>query len=768
MKLTSALLQRLGIALMTGVLCLPVMLTQLPKPAVAADAQLIEAVRVEGTQRIEPSTVLSYINIQAGDRFEPEALNRALKMLFATGLFADVALYQEGRDLVVVVVENPIINEIRFEGNDKLKTDNLMGEIRLRPRTVVTRTKVQADVERLQELYRLSGRFSASIDPKIIQLDQNRVNLVFEISEGPATEISRIVFLGNKRFDDGDLQRVINSREDRWWRVWSGADKYDPDRVAFDRELLRKFYLEHGYADFQVESAIAELSPDRRHFYVTFTMTEGERYKVGKIQVISNIPELDAAPLRNVVTFERDSWYKASAIEATIDALTDDLGNRQYAFVDVVPSVERNRDNNTIDITFTINEGRKVFIENINISGNVRTMDEVIRREMTLVEGDPFNTAKLRRSEQNIRNLAFFETAQIKTARGSTPDKTDIDIHVEEKSTGELSLGGGFSTVDGPLGEFRIRERNFLGKGQDLTLATTLAARRSQLDFSFTEPYFMNRDISAGIDLFRIVRDYQDESSYDSKKTGGALRMGYPLARDLRHDVSYRFDETEIENVPATASTFIQQQAGSWVTSAINHKLTYDTTDSRLEPTEGMLLRLENEVAGLGGDANYLRTRLGGTFYYPIRDKWVFSLLGEAGYIFSLKSEDLRINERFYIGGTTLRGFEEAGIGPRDTATDDALGGNQFARGSVELEFPSGLPEDLGVRLRAFSDFGVLSEVDDNGPTVFDSDALRVSAGMGVSWRSPLGPVRLDFAVPVMKEDEDREEFFRFSFGTRF
>lgn len=768
MKLTSALLQRLGIALIAGALCLPVMLSMPVKTAAAAEAALIEAVRVEGTQRIEPATVLSYINIQAGDRFEPEALNRALKMLFATGLFADVALYQEGRDLVIVVVENPIINEIRFEGNEKLKTDNLMSEIHLRPRTVVTRTKVQADVERLQELYRLSGRFSASIEPKIIKLDQNRVNLVFEISEGPATRISRIVFLGNQRFDDGDLQRVINSREDRWWRIWSGADKYDPDRMAYDRELLRKFYLEHGYADFQVESAIAELSPDRRHFYVTFTMTEGQRYKVGKIEVVSNIPELDAATLRKIVTIEKDSWYKASEVENTVNALTDELGNRQYAFVDVVPTVDRHRDTGVIDITFTVNEGRKVFIGNINISGNARTMDEVIRREMTLVEGDPFNVAKLRRSEQNIRNLAFFEKAEVKTVRGATPDKTDININVEEKSTGELSVGGGFSTLDGPLGEFRVRERNFLGKGQDLTLGLALAARRSQLDFSFTEPYFLRRNISAGVDLFHTMTDFQDQSSFDSRRTGGGLRMGYPLSRDLRHDLTYRLDKTEIENVPATASVYIRRQEGKWVTSALSHRLTYDTTDNRRDPTEGMLLRLENEIAGLGGDANYLRTRAGGSFYFPIRDKWIFSLLGEAGYIFSLKGEDLRINERFYIGGSTLRGFREAGIGPRDTATKDALGGNQFARGSVELEFPSGLPEDLGVRLRAFSDFGVLTEVDDTGPTVFDSDALRVSAGLGISWRSPMGPVRLDFSVPLLKEDEDEEEFFRFSFGTRF
>ncbi len=767
MSIFSALKHRTTAATLAAVLCLSAVVVT-AQPAIAQQSQMIKAVRVEGTQRIEPSTVLSYISVQAGDMFETEALNNALKNLFATGLFADVSLYQEGNDLVVVVVENPIVNEIRFEGNDKLKTENLESEVQIRPRTVLTRTKVQTDVERLQELYRLSGRFSASIDPKIIKLDQNRVNLIFEISEGPQTEISRILFLGNKHFDDGELQRVIRSREDRWWRIWSGADKYDPDRMAFDRELLRKYYLEHGYADFLVESAIAELSPDRRHFYVTFTLAEGERYKVGKVEVRSNIPELDAAPLREFVTAKKGAWYKASELENTINALTDELGNRQYAFVDVVPEVERRREDKEVDITFTINEGRKAFIGDINISGNIRTMDGVIRREVELVEGDPFNVAKLRKTEQNIRNLSFFETAEIKTKPGATPEKTDIDIHVEEKSTGELSLGGGYSTVDGPLGEFRIRERNFLGKGQDLTLATTLSARRTQFDFSFTEPYFLNRDLSAGIDLFTIERDYQDQSSYDSKRTGGGLRLGYPLSRDLRHDLGYRFENNEITDVDPTASIYIRAQEGSRVTSAVNHKLTYDTTDSRLEPTEGMILRFENELAGLGGDARYLRTRGGGTYYYPIHEKWIMSFLGEAGYIFGLGGEDLRINERFYIGGSTLRGFEEAGIGPRDSATRDALGGNQFARGSVELEFPSGLPEDLGVRLRAFSDFGTLFDLDDTGAGIADSNALRMSAGMGISWRSPLGPVRVDFAFPVMKEDEDKDEFFRFSFGTRF
>lgn len=736
--------------------------------AAAQRGETIREIRVEGTQRIEPATVLSYISIQAGDPFDTASLNRALKALFGTGLFADVSLYQEGRDLVVVVVENPIINEIAFEGNEKIKKDALMSEVQLRPRTVLTRTKVQADVARLQELYRLSGRFSASVDPKIIKLDQNRVNLVFEISEGPQTLISRIVFLGNKRFDDGDLQRVIRSREDRWWRIWSGADKYDPDRVAFDREMLRKHYLEHGYADFQVESAIAELSPDRRHFYVTFTLSEGDRYKVGKINLRSNIADLDGDTLRSVVTFKAGEWYKASEIEKTINKLTDELGNRQYAFVDVVPTVDRRRDAREIDITFTINEGRKVFVENINISGNVRTMDEVIRREMQLVEGDPFNAARLKRSEQKLRNLTFFENVQVKAARGSSPDKTNIDINVAEKSTGELSIGGGYSTADGVLGELRVRERNFLGKGQDLTLATTLSSRRSQFDFSFTEPYFLKRDLSFGVDAFHIVRDFQDQSSYDSRRSGGGLRLGYPMSERLRQELSYRYDITEIENVKPTASLYVQQQAGRWTTSAVNQRMTYDTLDNRQDPSEGMLARLENEVAGLGGDARYLRTRAGTTVYYPIVDKWVLSVLGEVGYVFGFGGNDLRINERFFIGGNTLRGFEESGIGPRDSATRDALGGNYFARGSVEVEFPSGLPEDLGVRLRAFSDFGTLSKLDSKGPGIQDEGSLRVSAGMGISWRSPFGPVRMDFATPVVKEDYDKKEFFRFSFGTRF
>jgi outer membrane protein insertion porin family len=739
----------------------------LAAPALAQDR--IRLIKIEGNQRIEAATILSYIDVQAGDAFDPEKMDRALKSLYATSLFADVSLYQQGQDLVIAVTENPIINEIAFEGNKKIKDENLQSEIQLKPRTVFTRTKVQADVERLQDVYRLSGRFSATIEPKIIKLDQNRVNVVFEINEGPTTYISRIVFIGNKHYDASTLEKIIRSREDRWWRFWSDADKYDPDKLAFDRELLRKYYLDHGYADFRVDSAVAELTPDRKDFIITITLDEGPRYRVGNVDIKSHLLDYDPAPLKKVLTFKSGDWYKASEIENTINKMTDALGNKQYAFVDIQPGVERNRDKRTVDIKFDINEGQKTFVEAINIHGNVRTLDEVIRREMRLAEGDPFNAAKLKKSEQSIKDLGYFEKVEIKPVTGSASNKTNIDVTVAEKSTGELSLGAGYSTTDGVLGDFSIQEKNFLGRGQNLRLSTTLSQRRTEFDFSFTEPYFLKRDLSFGIDAFHTTLDLQNESQYDSKQSGGALRLGYPLSDKLRQQVNYRYQDSEISNVAATASTYILQQAGEYTTSAVGHTLTYDARDSKLDPTEGYTVHLTNEFAGVGADAKYFMTKLGGSVYYPVVDKWVLSLSGEGGNIFGWGGRSVRINERFFIGGDSLRGFREAGIGPRDKLTHDALGGRDYWRGTTQLEFPSGLPEDLGVRAHIFSDFGLLWDMGEDDPAVIaDSRKIRVSAGGGFSWRSPMGPITVDLAAPIIRENFDKTQVFRFNFGTHF
>lgn len=736
-------------------------------PAFAQAA--LQNIEVRGAERIEQSTILSYIDLQPGDIIDRAALDSALKRLFSTGLFADVALRQSGSTLIVDVLENPIINEIAFEGNDKIEDNELFSEIQMRPRQVFTRTKVQADVTRLYQIYRRNGQFSVNIEPKVIKLDQNRVNLVFEIQEGNVTKVESIRFVGNKQFDDSRLRSEISTKEDVWYRFLSTDDRYDPDRLAYDQELLRRFYLSQGYVDFNITSANAELSDERDRFFVTFTVHEGDRYRVGKVALNSALRNFDAEEVRGEVNIAEGEWYNADYVTETVDRLTDALGDRQYAFAEVRPDINRDRQNKTVDVTFNIGESPRVFVERININGNVRTLDKVVRREFLLVEGDPFNKSKLARSEQRIRNLDFFETVNISVAPGSAPDKTVINVDVAEKSTGEISIGAGFSTSDGPLADFRVTERNLLGKGQTLGFAAVVAGERTQFDVSFTEPHFLNRDLSAGFDVFHIQRDFQDESSFDQKRTGGALRMGYPLSERWRQNFRYRFERNEITDVDSDASRFIRDQEGERDTSAFSQRLTYDSRDSILFPTEGLHYWLDAEVAGLGGDAQYVSGKTGANYYIPIWKQVVFNVLGEVGVIEGYgDEEDVRINERYYLGGSTLRGFEDGGIGPRDRNTDDSLGGNVFYRGSVESSFPLGLPEEMGILGHVFSDFGTLYDIDENGSDILDEDSIRVSAGLGLSWRSPFGPIRIDLATPIVDEDFDEEELFRFNFGTRF
>ncbi len=732
-------------------------------------AATVREIKVAGTERIEPATVMSYLELKQGDEASQEALDSALKGLFATGLFADVTLSESNGVVTVNVVENPVINVIAFEGNDEIKDEELQAEIQLRSRQVFTRTKVQEDVARLYEIYRRKGQYSAEIEPKVIKLDQNRVNLVFEISEGPVTDISTIRFVGNERFSDDELRSEMTSQEARWYNFLTTADRYDPDRLSFDQEKLRQFYLKEGYADFRILSAVSELSQDKKNFYITMTVDEGERYKVNDIRVNSQIRNLDPASLTDQVNFKVTDWYNAEEVKNSVDLMTKKLGDMQYAFVTVVPDVVRNRDQKTVDIVFNINESPRVFVERVDINGNVRTLDKVVRRQVELVEGDPFNRTKLAKSEQEIKDLGYFEKVDVKTLPGSAPDKTVIDVNVAEQSTGELSVGAGFSTADGPLADFRIRERNLLGKGQDLTLATTIAGKRSEFDLSFTEPYFMDRDIAAGVDLFHITRDQQDESSFDQKRTGGGLRLGYPLSENLRQTLRYRIEQNEIDNVDSDASRFIRDQEGQRFTSAISQRLAYDDLDSKLFPTDGYSLWLDTEFAGLGGDAKYVSGKAGAAYYYPVSKGWVFNLLGEGGAIKGVMDEKVRINERYFLGNNTFRGFEKAGIGPRDEVTGDALGGNYFYRGTAELTFPLGFPEEMGIAGHLFNDIGSLWELEDgNQAGVQDEASLRAAAGIGASWRSPFGPVRVDLAAPYIKEDFDKDELFRFSFGTRF
>ena len=738
-----------------------------PTPAAAQSGGVVREVIVEGAQRIEPETVRSYLLIQEGDVFNAERVDRSLKSLFATGLFADVSIARQRDALVVTVVENPVINRIAFEGNNRLEDDALETEVTLRPRVIYTRTKVQNDVKRILTLYRRSGRFAATVEPKVIQLPQNRVDLVFEINEGRLTEVESIRFVGNREFGDSRLREVIRTKESRWYRFFTSDDTYDPDRLTLDRELLRRFYLQKGYADFRVVSGVAELTPDRRDFFLTFTMEEGVRYRFGEISVEAHLRDLEEEDFAGVIEIEKDDWYDADEVDDTIDALTEVVGSLGYAFVDIRPRINRDREAQTIEVIFEVNEGPRVFVERIDISGNVRTMDEVIRREFRLIEGDAFNSAKLRRSRQRIQGLDFFEKVSVERVPGSAPDKAVVKVEVEEKSTGSLSVGAGYSSSSGAMGDIGIRERNLLGRGQDLRLNLTVAERRSQIDLSFTEPYFLDREIAAGFDAFHIASDLQDTSSYDSKTTGVAVRAGYPITEHLRQRWKYTVKQSKVTNVDENASIFVQDEEGSRILSEISHSLTYDRRDNRISPTEGYFASVTNDLAGVGGDTRYLRTTLKGGKFYPLMDQWVLSFTGRTGYIVGL-GEDVRLSDRYFVGGDDLRGFATHGVGPRDKNTKDALGGEWMYSGSTEISFPLGLPSEFAISGRVFTDVGSAGKISPSGSSVSDTGSLRASVGTGISWISPFGPIGIDVGFPVLKESIDETEVFRINFGTRF
>ncbi|MGF1624118.1 MAG: outer membrane protein assembly factor BamA, partial [Alphaproteobacteria bacterium] len=623
----------------------------------------ISAVVIEGNQRIETETVRSYMTVSEGDPLDPFTLNDSLRALFASGLFADVTVTVDGTTVVVRVEENPIINRVVFEGNDRIDANVLESEIQSRPRTVYTQTQVADDADRILELYRRSGRYAASVDPQIITRDQNRVDLVFEIDEGPLTGVERISFVGNRAFSDGTLRSEILTEESAWWRILSSNDNYDPDRLTFDRELLRNFYLAEGYADFRVVSAVAELAPEGDGFFVTFTVEEGERYTFGSIDVVSALPDVSPDELRSDVTTEQGDWYDATQVERTIQQITERLGALGYAFAEVRPRIERDRDNLTISVTYEVQEGPRVYVQRIDIVGNVRTVDEVIRREMRLVEGDAFNIARLRRSEQEIRNLDYFSTVDISSIPGDAADQTVVVVEVEEKSTGELSIGAGYSTSEGALADFSLRERNLLGQGQDLRVGLSLATSRQEIDLSFTEPYFLDRNLAAGFDVFRVTRDRQDISSYDAEETGLSLRAGYDINESLSQTWTYTIRQDSITDVDASASRFVREQEGERLTSLIGQQILYDQRDSRVRPTDGYFLRAGTEFAGLGGDVTFVRGTVGAGFYYPVTDGVVAELSGEGGLIYGL-DEDVAIFNRFFIGGRDLRGFQRGGLGP--------------------------------------------------------------------------------------------------------
>ncbi|MBC7165804.1 outer membrane protein assembly factor BamA [Phenylobacterium sp.] len=763
--------------------------TALVAPTVAlaqAQTQVAQRIVVRGNERIEQATVLSYLPIQPGDTVDSQTLDLALKALYRTDLFADVKISAVGGEVVVEVVENPIINRVIFEGNKGLKEDKLRDEVTLRPRSIFTRARVQQDVQRIVELYRRSGRISAEVTPKVVELPQKRVDVIFEIDEGAKSGVLRTNFLGNTEFSDNDLRDVVVTEQSAWYKLFTSNANYDPDRLEYDKEQLREHYRNRGFYDFRVVSAIAELAPDKNGFVVTYTLDEGPEYRFGEVTVETELERLNKETLTQLVPIREGQIYQDERIEQATDALTFAAGAAGFAFVDVRPRYTANRETKTVDVTFQVREGPRVYVDRIDIVGNTRTLDYVVRREMNLVEGDAYNRVLVDRSRNQIRGLGFFKDVNIEEIPGAAPDRTSLRVEVEEQPTGELSFSAGYSSVDQLILDLGVTERNFRGRGQNLRARVSVGSLRQQVDLSFTEPRFLGRDLGAGVDLYSYKYDLTDYSAYKTNTIGAGLRLGFPLTMNSRGSLRYtlRRDEVEIPDsycdpTAPVVSISLCAQRGQYTTSLIGYGLRLDRRNDPINPTRGFYTALNQDLAGIGGDVNYLKTEVEGGWYYGFSPSFIFSATGSLGYVDGWNGDTVRINDRFYKGGNSFRGFETAGIGPRDlnASRSDAMGGKAYAIGSVELTVPTFLPEQYGVKAALFSDFGTLGLLDDEDkltttgvvdPNIKDDLSLRASAGLSIHWRSPMGPIRFDFSQVLAKEDYDKTETFRFSTSTRF
>ncbi len=758
----------------------------------ANQSGVVRRILVEGNERIESSTIIAYLPVSPGDTVDPARLDLALKTLQRTDLFSDerIELRADG-DLVIRVIENPIINQVVFEGNSALADDKLRDEISIHPRGIFTKSHVLADVQRIVELYRRSGRISATVTPKIVNLPQKRVDLVFEIAEGPKTGIQSINFVGNKAFNDAALHDVVVTKESRWYRFFSSNDNYDPDRIEYDREQLRKYYVNHGYYDFKVLSATAELLPDQKSFALTYVLDEGPKYKFGKLTVNTDLKRLNAGLLRALLPIKEGQQYQGDRIEGAVDQLTFAAGAAGFAFVDIRPRQTANPKTRTVDINFDVREGPRVYVERIDIVGNTATQDYVIRRELSLSEGDAYNRVLVDRSKLNVKRLDFFKTVDIDQLPGSAPDKTQLRVKVQEQPTGQLSLGAGYSSVDKLLLDVGVEQNNFRGTGQSVSLRASVGSLRQQIDFRFTEPRFLGRNVRAGFDLFSYRYDFSEYSGFDSESFGGTLRAGFPINLNTYLSVRYSIhqDRVSVDSSlcdAGTVSLTICDQRGDAFYSTVGYTLSLDKRNDPRRPTRGFKADLNQDFAGVGGDVKFLKSEADFSIYQAITPSYILSLTGTAGYLLPYGGNVTRINDRFYKGGASFRGFETAGIGPRDTTYDEALGGNLYGIGTVELSLPNFLPEQYGIRTALFSDFGTVGKLDSSvrntvrttttatGATttipgeIRDDLALRASAGVSVFWTSPLGPIRLDFSKVLAKTNYDRTETFRFSTNTQF
>ncbi len=788
----------------------------------AASAQAVSSIVVEGNRRVEAETIRSYFHAGPGGRLDPAAIDEGLKALYGTGLFQDVKINTVGGRLVVTVVEAPVINRVAFEGNKRVKDEQLTSEVQSKPRGTLSRPMVQADVERIVEVYRHSGRFDIRVDPKIIELPNNRVDLVFEITEGEKTTVREIRFVGNHAFGDSRLANAIKTTETNFLSFLRSTDVYDADRIEADRDLLRRFYLSKGYADVQIVSAQAEFDPDKKGFVVTFTIQEGEQYRFGTVDVLSNVHDVDPASLHAVLRASASDVYNADAIEKTTEEMTIAMARRGYPFAQVHPRGDRDPAARRINVLFVVDEGPRTYIERINVRGNTRTRDYVIRREFDIAEGDAYNKVLIDRAERRLKNLGYFKAVKITNEPGSSPDRIIVNVDVEEQPTGEFSVAGGYSTAQGFMAEVSVGERNLLGRGQYAKASVTYGEYSRGFTLSFAEPYFLGYRLSAGIDVFASQVLESPYQSFGSETYGVGVHTGLPLNENLSLQTRYNIQDQKITLDPlfsdcnafnptdglalvnagclsdgeASAAFKALTSQGFVIISSVGYSLDYNTLDNIRNPTSGLFAELKQDLAGVGGDVNYVKTTAETRFYYNVYADIVALLRAQGGFVTSYGGQELRVFDQFFGGPWLVRGFAPNGFGPRDLTagtTMDNVGGAAYWGATIELQSPiPNVPKDFGVKVAAFADIG--NVFDYQGPTSYPlpiypstlcntsstfpcpagsqvpatSNTPRSSVGVGLLWDSPFGPLRLDYAIALQKQSYDVTQQFTFGGGTKF
>ncbi len=731
---------------------------------------------VTGNERISDEIILSLIDENNLKNKKPNSIRDALKKLNNSSLFEKINIKYHKTNIIIQIKENPLISRIKIIGNKKISDENLIKELSLKKREIYNKAKLENDIKRINELYIKSGRFLTNISPKIVKKENNRIEVIFEIFEGKKSKIKKINFFGNHKFSDDDLKNVITTKESRWYKFLSSSDIYDSNRIEYDKEKLRVFYHNRGFADFATISAISQINKKKDKFTINFLVNEGVKFKFGSSNITNYIKDFDEEILKKEITIKKGKMYQAKEVDRSVNQMLNILYEKSFAFANIEPVLTKDRSKKIINIDFVIKQTPNIYIRNIEISGNNYTRNYVILRELKIKEGDAYNINKINRSKQRLMNLGFFEKVDFNTKRVTNSNQIDLIITVKERKTGELNLGLGYSTVDRLTTNIGVRERNLFGTGQEIGINLQKSYSQISSEISYLKPRFLNYPIAVGFDLFNYELNNRNTMVYSQNTKGFSVRGSYKISEYLNHNLKYSYRNEEISDISEFASFSIKNLEGRFVNSKITNSFSYDKRDNIFNTKSGYYISLSHSYSGLDGDIKQNRYEASSAFYKPvINDDFIFKISAKGGVIDG-QDQDVRSNYGFFMGGHDFRGFQYAGIGPRakingSFLNGDTLGGKIFYLGSLELLFPLGLPKEFGINGILFSDNGSVFGVDNINKVnseIIDNKNLRSTYGLSIAWSSPMGPIRLDFSKIVKKEYYDRSENFRFSFGTNF